>query len=398
MVNQICNRSGSTMKRAACIEDLRKIAKRRMPKMFFDYVDGAAWTESTHISNSAELAKIRFRQRVAVDVSNRSARTTLLGHETRLPLAVAPTGLTGVIWPNGEIQAMKACENVGIPYCLSTVSIASLEKVADAASKSFWFQLYVIRDRDFIERLIQRAEAAGVETLVVTLDLQMVGQRNKDIHNGLSSPPKPTLANILDLLRRPAWCYEMLRHRDMRFGNLEGHVKGLDSRKGLAEWTNEQFDPTLSWEDVKRLRDRWKGKLILKGILTPEDARIAADLGADAIIVSNHGGRQLDGAPATIEVLPSIVRELNDSCEILIDGGFTSGQDIFRAIAYGAHGVMIGRAMLYGLGAGGQSGVEKALGMIINELETTMGLCGVTTISEISPHNIYSASTRNELK
>ncbi len=384
------------MKRAACIEDLRKIARRRIPKMFFDYVDGASWTESTHISNSAELAKIRFRQRVAVDVSNRTARTSLLGEATRLPLAVAPTGLTGVIWPNGEIQAMKACETVGIPYCLSTVSIASLEKVANAASRNFWFQLYVIRDRDFIERLIQRAEAVGVETLVVTLDLQMVGQRNKDIHNGLSSPPKPTLANILDLMRRPAWCYGMLRHQDMRFGNLQGHVKGLDSRKGLAEWTNEQFDPTLNWDDVKRLRDRWKGKLVLKGILSPEDALFAVDAGADAIIVSNHGGRQLDGAPATIEVLPSIVRELNNCCEILIDGGFTSGQDIFRAIAYGADGVLMGRAMLYGLGAGGQAGVEKAFAMIINELETTMGLCGVNSISEIGLHNIHHTPSREE--
>jgi len=377
------------MKRAACVDDLRRIAKRRLPRMFFDYVDGAAWTESTHAANSSELAKIRFNQRVAVDVSQRSARSDMLGQTARLPLAMAPTGLTGVIWPNGEIRAMKACEKVGIPYSLSTVSIASLEVVADAASKPFWFQLYVVRDRDFIESLIRRAEAVGVETLIVTLDLQIVGQRNRDVHNGLSSPPKPTFSNLLDVVRRPAWCYEMIRYHNVRFGNLHGHVKHSDGRKSLAEWTNEQFDPTLTWQDVKYLRDRWKGKLILKGILAPEDARIAADIGADAVIVSNHGGRQLDGAPATIEVLPAIVREVNGNCSVLIDGGFKSGQDVFRAVANGAQGVLMGRAMLYGLGAGGQAGVEKALRMIINELETTMGLCGVTSIAEIGQHNIY---------
>lgn len=377
------------MKRAACIEDLRKIAKRRLPKMFFDYVDGAAWTESTHAANMSELSNIKLKQRVAIDVSRRSARTTLLGHTARIPLAMAPTGLTGVIWPNGEVRSMKACEAIGVPYCLSTVSISSLEEIADVATNPFWFQLYVIRDRDFIERLIQRAEAAGIETLVVTLDLQMVGQRNKDIHNGLSSPPRPTLTNLLDIIRRPAWCYEMLRFRNVSFGNLHGHVKDLGDGKSLAEWTNEQFDPSLDWQDVKRLRDRWKGKLILKGILTPEDARIAAETGADAIVVSNHGGRQLDGAPATIQVLPAISREVGGLCDILVDGGFTSGQDIFRALACGAQGVLMGRAILFGLGAGGQAGVEKALRFIIHELETTMGLCGVTSVTEIGPHNIY---------
>lgn len=377
------------MKRAACMEDLRQIAKRRLPKMFFDYVDGAAWTESTHIANMAELAAIKLNQRVAIDVSGRSAQTNLLGQPSALPLAMAPTGLTGVIWPNGEIRTMKACEAVGIPYCLSTVSISSLEDIADAASNPFWFQLYVIRDRDFIERLIQRAEAVGIETLVVTLDLQMVGQRNKDIHNGLSSPPKPTITNLLDIIRRPAWCYEMLRFRNVRFGNLQGHVKDLGDGKSLSEWTNEQFDPSLNWRDVKRLRDRWKGKLILKGILAPEDAQTACEIGADAIVVSNHGGRQLDGAPATIQVLPKIARKVDGRCEILIDGGFTSGQDIFRALASGAQGVLMGRAMLFGLGAGGQAGVEKALGFVAHEFETTMGLCGVTSVAEIGPHNIY---------
>ena len=302
---------------------------------------------------------------------------------------MAPTGLTGVIWPNGEVLTMKACEAVGIPYCLSTVSITSLEDLGKVASNPFWFQLYVIRDRDFIERLIQRVEAVGIETLVVTLDLQMVGQRNKDIQNGLTSPPKPTITNLLDIIRRPAWCYEMLRFRNVRFGNLEGHVENLGDGKSLAEWTNEQFDPSLNWEDVKRLRGRWKGKLILKGILNPADAQTAAEIGADAIVVSNHGGRQLDGAPGTIQVLPDIARKVEGRCEILIDGGFTSGQDIFRALSSGAHGVLMGRAMLFGLGAGGQAGVEKALGFIVHEFETTMGLCGVTSVSDIGPHNIY---------
>ena len=377
------------MKRAACIADLRQIAKRRLPKMFFDYVDGAAWTESTHIANMTELAAIKLNQRVAIDVSNRSAETKLLGQSARLPLAMAPTGLTGVIWPNGEVLTMKACEAVGIPYCLSTVSITSLEDLGKVASNPFWFQLYVIRDRDFIERLIQRVEAVGIETLVVTLDLQMVGQRNKDTQNGLTSPPKPTITNLLDIIRRPAWCYEMLWFRNVRFGNLEDHVENLGDGKSLAEWTNEQFDPSLNWEDVKRLRGRWKGKLILKGILNPADAQTAVEIGADAIVVSNHGGRQLDGAPGTIQVLPDIARKVDGRCEILIDGGFTSGQDIFRALSSGAHGVLMGRAMLFGLGAGGQAGVEKALGFIVHEFETTMGLCGVTSVADIGPHNIY---------
>ena len=304
------------MKRAACIADLRQIAKRRLPKMFFDYVDGAAWTESTHIANMTELAAIKLNQRVAIDVSNRSAETKLLGQSARLPLAMAPTGLTGVIWPNGEVLTMKACEAVGIPYCLSTVSITSLEDLGKVASNPFWFQLSVVRDRDFIERLIQRVEAVGIETLVVTLDLQMVGQRNKDIQNGLTSPPKPTITNLLDIIRRPAWCYGMLRFRNVRFGNLEGHVENLGDGKSLAEWTNEQFDPSLNWEDVKRLRGRWKGKLILKGILNPADAQTAAEIGADAIVVSNHGGRQLDGAPGTIQVLPDIARGIHSPVQL----------------------------------------------------------------------------------
>lgn len=377
------------MRRAACIADLRKLAKRRVPRMFFDYVDGAAWTESTHRANSGEIAAIRLKQRVAVDVSQRSARSTMLGQPVRLPLAMAPTGLTGMFWPNGEVRVLRACEAFGIPYCQSTVSIASIEDLARAASKPFWFQLYVIRDRDFIERLLRRAEAAGVETLVLTLDLQMSGQRNKDIYNGLSSPPKPTLRNFADLLRRPAWCAEMLRHRNMRFGNLQGHVAGMTDATSLSQWTNDQFDPSLTWTDVQAIRDRWKGKLILKGILAPEDAEMAVATGADALVVSNHGGRQLDGAPATIAVLPEIVRTVAGRTEVLIDSGFTSGQDIFKALALGASGVLMGRALLYGLGAGGEAGVAKALELIRHELEITMGLCGVNRVDEIGPHNLY---------
>ena len=378
------------MKRTACIMDLKNIARRRVPKMFFDYVDGAAWTESTKNLNVEALNDIKFKQRVAIDVSDRSAETNLVGSSFRLPLAMAPVGLTGVIWPNGEIITMKACEEFGIPYCLSTVSITSLESLAKAASKKFWFQLYVIRDRDFVKRLIQRAEAVGVETLVLTLDLPLSGQRNRDIHNGLSAPPKPTIFNVIDILRRPAWCYEMLHFRNFNFGNLKGHVKNLENGKSLAEWTNEQYDPSLNWQDVKWIRDLWKGKLILKGILSTEDAETAIEVGADAIVVSNHGGRQLDGAPATIQVLPDISSKIAGRCEILIDGGFTSGQDVFRALALGANGILMGRALIYGLGAGGQAGVQKALGFIAHELETTMGLCGVNSVSEIGPHNLYS--------
>jgi L-lactate dehydrogenase (cytochrome) len=382
------------MKRIACNDDLRLLARRRVPRMFFDYVDGGAWTESTYRANSSDLAAIRLKQRVAVDVSQRTARTTLLGQSTRLPLAMSPTGLTGMFWPNGEVLAMQACEAFGIPYTLSTVSIASIEDLARVATKPFWFQLYVIRDRDFIERLIRRAEQAGVDTLVLTLDLQMSGQRNKDIRNGLSSPPKPTLRNLADLALHPAWCLAMARHRNMRFGNLYGHVDGMNNRKALSEWTNEQFDPTLSWTDVRRIRDRWKGKLVLKGILAPEDAQTALTIDADALVVSNHGGRQLDGAPSTISVLPDIVAEVGGRTTVLIDGGFTSGQDMFKALALGANGVMMGRALLYGLGAGAQAGVATALEMIRNELEITMGLCGVSRIEEIGPNNLYKAAER----
>ena len=378
------------MKRFACIEDLRRAAKRRVPRMFYDYVDSGSWTESTYRANAADLQRLRLRQRVAVDVSGRSTASVMVGTPVTMPVGVAPTGLTGMTWPNGEIIVLKACEAFGIPYTLSTVSIASIEDLAAVATRPFWFQLYVIRDRDFTERLLRRAESAGVTTLVLTLDLQMVGQRNKDIHNGLSSPPKPTLRNLANLAGKPAWCAAMLKVRKMQFGNLYGHVDAVTNTTSLAEWTNAQFDPSLDWDDVRRLRDRWKGKLVLKGLNDPEDAVIAAGTGADALVVSNHGGRQLDGAPSTIAALPAIVEAVGARIELLIDGGFTSGQDVFRALALGAKGVMIGRAMQYGLGAAAGAGVTRAFEIIHKELETTMGLCGVNRIAEIGRANLYA--------
>ncbi len=379
------------MKRFACVEDLRVAARRRVPKMFYDYVDAGSWTEATYRANARDLQAIRLRQRVAVDVSARSTASTMLGAPVRMPVGIAPTGLTGMTWPNGEIAAQQACEAFGIPYTLSTVSIASIEDVARVATKPFWFQLYVIKDRSFTENLMQRAEAAGVTTLVVTLDLQMVGQRHKDIYNGLSSPPKPTLRNLLNLATKPAWCAEMLRVRKMDFGNLQGHVRGVTSKTSLAEWTDAQFDPSLNWDDVRRIRDRWKGKLVLKGLNDPEDAITAQQVGADALVVSNHGGRQLDGAPSTIAALPAIAAAVGSKVELLIDGGFTTGQDVFKGLALGAHGVMIGRAMLYGLGAAGGAGVTRALEIIHKELATTMGLCGVTQVSDIGVQNLFPA-------
>lgn len=379
------------MRRFACVEDLRRACAARVPKMFYDYVDGGSWSEGTYRANAADLARIRFRQRVAVDVSTRTTLATLAGTPVSMPVAVAPMGLTGMTWPNGEILIQKACEAFDIPYCLSTVAIASIEDLARTASKPFWFQLYVIRDRDFTERLLRRAEAAGVSTLVLTLDLQMVGQRHKDFHNGLSSPPRPTLRNLANLVTKPAWCMEMLKVRKMEFGNLYGHVREIDGATSLARWTDAQFDPTLNWDDVRRLRDRWKGRLILKGLIDPEDAIMAQSTGADALVVSNHGGRQLDGAPSTIAALPAVVEAVGQKIEVLIDGGFYSGQDVFRALALGAKGVMVGRAASYGLGAAGQAGVTRAFEIIQKELHTTMGLCGVNRIREINVENLYPA-------
>lgn len=376
------------MKPIASIDDLKAIARRRVPRMFYDYVDGGSWTEQTYRANSTDFDRIHLRQRVAVDVSNRDLSTTMIGQPVSMPVAIAPTGLTGMVHADGEICAARAAERFGIPFTLSTMSICSLEDVAAAVSTPIWFQLYVMRNRSFVAKLVERARVAGCAALVLTLDLQMVGQRHKDIHNGLSSPPKPTLRNLANLATKPRWCLGMLGTRRRSFGNLIGHVEGLNETVGLAKWTDSQFDPSLDWDDVRRIRDMWAGKLILKGILDPEDAAHAVDCGADAIIVSNHGGRQLDGALSSIAALPEIVAAVGGRTEVHLDGGIRSGQDVLKAVALGAKGVYIGRSMLYGLGALGEAGVTRSLEIIRKELFTTMGLCGVRSIAELGRDNL----------
>ena len=365
------------------IEDLRRLHQRRVPRMFYDYCDSGSWTESTYRDNSDALSRIRFRQRVAVDISARSLASTMVGQAVTMPVALAPTGLTGMQYPDGEIRAAQAAEAFGVPFTLSTMSICSIEDVAAHTSKPFWFQLYVMRDRDYIERLIGRAQAAGCSALVLTLDLQIMGQRHKDIHNGLSTPPRFNLKTLLDLGRRPGWCLRMLGTRRHGFGNVVGHVPGAENLTSLAQWSQSQLDPTLDWDDVAWIRSLWKGPLILKGIMDAEDARRALDSGAQALVVSNHGGRQLDGAPATIDVLPEIARAVGDQMEVWMDGGIRSGQDVLRALASGASATMIGRAFLHGLGAMGGAGVTRALEIIRNELDLSMAFCGVRDVQKV---------------
>jgi len=365
------------------IEDLRVLAERRVPPMFYDSADSGPWTEQTYPENTSDFAKIRLRQRVAVDMTNRSTAGTMVGQDVAMPVALAPTGLTGMQHADGEILAAKAAEAFGVPFTLSTMSICSIEDVAAHTTKPFWFQLYVMKDRDFIARLIQRAKAAGCSALVVTLDLQIIGQRHKDIKNGLSAPPKPTLANMINLLTKPRWCMGMAMTRRHGFGNIVGHVSGVDDMSSLASWTASQFDPKLNWDDIAWLKEQWGGPLILKGILDAEDAKMAAATSADAIIVSNHGGRQLDGAVSAISLLPEIVAAVGDQVEVHFDSGIRSGQDVLKALALGAKGTYIGRAFLYGLGAMGQAGVAKALDVIHKELDTTMALCGKRLVSEL---------------
>ncbi|RZS84580.1 alpha-hydroxy acid oxidase [Pigmentiphaga kullae] len=369
-----------------CIEDLRQLARKRVPRAFYDYADSGSYTECTYRANADDLAAIKLRQRVAINVDNRSTRSTLLGQEVSMPVAIAPTGLTGMQWADGEILGAQAAEQFGIPFTLSTMSICSIEDVAAATTKPFWFQLYVMRDREFIADLIQRAKAARCSALVLTLDLQILGQRHKDLKNGMTVPLRPTVANLLDLASKPAWALRMLGARRRTFGNLAGHVKDAAGINSLARWTARQFDPTLSWKDVEWIKQQWGGKLIMKGILDPEDARIAASCGADAIVVSNHGGRQLDGALSSIAALPAIVEAVGDRTEVLFDGGVRSGQDVLKALALGARGAMIGRAFLYGLGAMGRPGVDAALGIIQRELDVSMALTGTRTIDEIGPN------------
>lgn len=365
------------------IEDLRVLAQRRVPRMFYDYADSGSWTESTYRANESEFQKIKLRQRVAVNMENRTTRTTMVGQDVAMPVAIAPTGLTGMQHADGEILAARAAEAFGIPFTLSTMSICSIEDIAAHTKAPFWFQLYVMRDRDFIERLIDRAKAANCSALMLTLDLQIIGQRHKDLKNGLSAPPKPTLANLINLATKPRWCLGMLGTKRRGFGNIVGHVKGVADMGSLSEWTAKQFDPQLNWGDVEWIKKRWGGKLILKGILDEEDARRAADSGADALVVSNHGGRQLDGAPASIEMVPAIAAAVGSRIEVWMDGGIRSGQDVLKAWALGARGTLIGRAFLYGLGALGEEGVAKALQIIHRELDLTMAFCGHTDIRTV---------------
>ena len=371
-----------------CIEDLRRLHKARAPKMFYDYAESGSWTEQTFRENTSDFAEIRLRQRVAVDMTNRSTRTTMAGHDVAMPVALAPVGLTGMQHADGEILAAKAAEKFGVPFTLSTMSICSIEDVAKRTSKPFWFQLYVMKDEDFVRRLIERAKAANCSALVLTLDLQILGQRHKDLKNGLSAPPKLTPATILDLATRWRWGIEMLGTPRRFFGNIVGHAKGVKDASSLSSWTAEQFDPQLDWGKVAKLKEMWGGPLILKGILDADDARKAAAVGADAIVVSNHGGRQLDGALSSIRMLPQIVDAVGDKVEIHLDSGIRSGQDILKALALGAKGTMIGRSWVYGLGAMGQAGVTKALEILHRELDVTMALCGERDVRNLGRHNL----------
>ena len=372
------------------IKDLMNLARARVPRMFFDYADSGAYTEGTYRANEADFKTIGLRQRVAVNIANRTLASDMIGQPVAMPVALAPTGLTGMQHADGEILAAKAALKFGVPFTLSTMSICSIEDVAEATGQPFWFQLYVMRDREFVENLIDRAKAAGCSALVLTLDLQILGQRHKDIRNGLSAPPRITLANLIDMAMRPRWCLGMLQTKRRTFRNIVGHAKGVGNLASLSSWTNEQFDPMLSWDDVAWIRKRWGGKLILKGILDAEDALSAAATGADAIIVSNHGGRQLDGAASSISMLGKIVDVVGGKIEVHFDGGIRSGQDVLKALCLGAHGTYIGRAFLYGLAAMGEAGVSKALEIIAKELDVTMALCGENDVKKLGRHNLLA--------
>ena len=366
-----------------CVEDLRRLAEKRVPRMFYDYADSGSWTEGTYRANESDFARIKLRQRVAVNMENRSLKSTMAGQAISMPVALAPVGLVGMQHADGEILAARAAEKFGVPFTLSTMSICSIEDVAENVEKPFWFQLYVMRDREFIKRLIDRAKAAGCSALVLTLDLQIMGQRHKDIRNGLSAPPKITLRNMLNMSTKPRWGLGMLGTKRHTFRNVVGHTSGVDNLSSLSAWSAGQLDPTLNWDDVQWIKERWGGKLILKGIMDAEDAEIAARSGADALIVSNHGGRQLDGAPSSITALPSIAQAVGDKIEVLMDGGIRSGQDVIKALALGAKGVFIGRAFVYGLGALGEAGVTKCLDLIRNELDITMAFCGLRDVKQV---------------
>ncbi|WP_058369217.1 L-lactate dehydrogenase [Psychrobacter sp. ENNN9_III] len=382
------------------IEDLRRVAERKIPRMFYDYVDSGSWTETTYRNNETDFDRIKLRQRVLVNMDNRSLATQMIGEQVKMPVAIAPTGFTGMMWADGEIHAARAAEKFGVPFSLSTMSICSIEDVAENTSAPFWFQLYVMRDQEFMANLIRRAKAANCSALILTADLQVLGQRHKDIKNGLSAPPKPTLANILNLMTKPEWCLNMLGTKRRTFGNIVGHAKNVEDISSLSAWTAEQFDPRLSWDDVARIKDAWGGKLIIKGIMEPEDAILAARSGADALVVSNHGGRQLDGAPSSISALSDIVQAVhaeNSDIEVWLDSGIRSGQDVLKAISLGAKGTMIGRAFLYGLGAYGEDGVRRALEIIHKECDISMAFCGHTDINQVTD-DILVKGTYEQLK
>lgn len=372
------------------IADLKKRARRRVPKMFFDYADSGAWTESTYRANESDFHDITLRQRVAVDMSNRSVATKMIGQDVAMPVALSPVGFCGMQWADGEILAAQAAEEFGVPFTLSTMSICSIEDVAENTTKPFWFQLYVMRDQDFLNNLIDRAKAAGCSALVITLDLQILAQRHKDLRNGLSAPPRFTPKHLWQIGTRPAWCMAMAKTQRRTFRNIVGHAKNVGDLSSLSSWTAEQFDPTLSWDDVERIMERWGGPVILKGILDAEDAKRSLDVGADAIIVSNHGGRQLDGASSAIRMLPDIVEAVGDKIEVHIDGGIRSGQDILKAMCLGAKGTYVGRPYLYGLGTAGKAGVAKMFEILKTELDTTMALCGERKVTDLDRSNLRS--------
>jgi L-lactate dehydrogenase (cytochrome) len=378
----------------ASIEDLRERARRRVPKMFFDYADSGSYSQDTLRSNRTDLAQIKLRQRVMVNVDNRSTATTILGQKVPVPLALGPIGLGGMMHGDGEIAACRAAQAIGIPYTLSTMSICSIEDVAAAVDKPFWFQLYVMRDRGFIRELIQRAAAARCSALMLTVDLQVLGQRHADVRNGLTVPPELKLKNVIDIATKPAWALSILKGKRKTFGNLAGHVRGMENINSLAAWTASQFDPTLSWKDVEWIKSLWPGKLILKGILDVDDAKIAVTTGADAISVSNHGGRQLDGAPSAISALPRIVDTVGSQIEVMFDSGVRTGADIMRALALGARSCIIGRSYIYGLGAGGEAGVSHAVGLLRKELDVTMALCGIKNVTDINRDVIANDDTQ----
>ncbi len=374
------------------IEDLRVLHEKRAPRMFYDYVDSGSWTQSTYRANESDFQSIKFRQRVAINMADRSIKSTMLGQEVAMPVALAPVGMTGMQFADGEIQAANAAKKFGVPYCLSTMSICSIEEVYKRTQAPFWFQLYVMKDKKFVSALIERARAANCSALVITLDLQILGQRHKDIKNGLSAPPKPTIKNLLNLMTKPSWCLGMLGTKNRDFGNIVGHVQGVDNMSSLSAWTAGQFDPSLDWSEVEAIKKQWGGKVILKGIMDAEDAVLAKNVGADAIIVSNHGGRQLDGAPSTIAALPSIIQAVGNDIEVWLDSGIRSGQDVIKALALGAKGTLIGRSYIYGLGAMGEAGVTKSLEIIANELDLTMAFCGLRYVKQVDSKILLNGS------